>query len=156
MRVTKRSNIALRVLMFCAVRADERITKSDIAAACNASEHHLGQIVNRLAQLGYLETRRGRYGGLALGQPATEIRVGSIFRAFEENVLLVECFSEETNTCPLVSCCRLRDALVAAAEAFYASLDGVSLDDLVSGNEDLYGILGSQAAQSVAVACRPH
>ncbi|WP_327346544.1 Rrf2 family transcriptional regulator [Thalassococcus halodurans] len=49
--------------MFCAIKRGERITKSSIAQVCNVSEHHLGQIVNQLAQLGYLRTQRGRKGG---------------------------------------------------------------------------------------------
>ena len=46
MRVTKRTNIAMRVLMFCAANNDRLVTKAEIAWVCNASENHLAQIIN--------------------------------------------------------------------------------------------------------------
>ncbi|ETX15208.1 Rrf2 family transcriptional regulator [Roseivivax halodurans JCM 10272] len=144
MRITKRANIALRVLMYCAARPDQRITKTAIAEACNASEHHLGQIVNQLAQMGYLRTWRGRYGGIALGRPAREIRVGSVFREFESGVPIAECFAADTNTCPLVQACRLRSALTLAGQAFYQVLDAVTLHSLVENNFDLASLFSGE------------
>ncbi|MHA6325524.1 Rrf2 family transcriptional regulator [Roseivivax sp. CAU 1753] len=142
MRVTKRTNIAARVLMYCAVHAPHLVTKAEIARTCNASEHHLGQIVNQLAQLGYLETRRGRHGGLKLARPPHLIPLGPLFRAFEARAPLAECFDSVTNTCPLIDVCRLRHTLAAAAEAFYGALDEVTLDDLVLDNAPLSRVLG--------------
>ncbi|SFE54824.1 RrF2 family transcriptional regulator [Roseivivax sediminis] len=137
MRITKRANIAMRVLMYCASHPDLRITKTSIAEACNASEHHLGQIVNQLAQMGYLKTWRRRYGGIALGRPADQIQLGAVFREFESGVPIAECFAIETNTCPLVDACRLRPALALAGQAFYQVLDSVTLDALIHGNHGL-------------------
>ena len=73
MRITKRTNIAIRVLMFCGANADRLVTKSEIAACCNTSESHLAQVINRLAQLGFLHTQRGRSGGITLARPMNEI-----------------------------------------------------------------------------------
>lgn len=142
MRVTKRTNIAVRVLMYCAVHSSRLVTKADIARACNASEHHLGQIVNQLAQLGYLETRRGRHGGLRLGRAPDQISLGPLFRAFESKAPLAECFQEVGNTCPLVDSCRLRQVLIAAAESFYSALDPVTLESLVLDNGGLAQLFG--------------
>ncbi|MCE0504321.1 MULTISPECIES: Rrf2 family transcriptional regulator [unclassified Roseivivax] len=137
MRVTKRTNIAVRVLMYCAVHRDRLVTKSEIAGACNASEHHLGQIVNQLAQLGYIETRRGRHGGLKLGREPGEIRLGALFRAFEAKSALAECFLAKGNTCPLVGACRLQGVLHSAGEAFFDALEEFSLSYLVDDNAAL-------------------
>ena len=65
MRITKRTNIAIRVLMFCGANESRLVTKSEIAARCNTSESHLAQVINQLAQLGFLHTQRGRSGGIA-------------------------------------------------------------------------------------------
>ena len=146
MRVTKRTNIAMRILMFCAVNDGRLVTKAEIARACNASENHLAQVINQLAQLGYLHTQRGRNGGLSLGRPATEIRIGDIFRALEAPVPLAECFADVDNTCPLTEACRLRTALTDAANAFYATLDPITLDALVCRNHALLDILNPAAA----------
>jgi len=84
LRVTKRTNIAMRVLMYCGLNEGRLVTKAEIAQRCNASENHLAQIINQLAQLGYLHTQRGRKGGLSLALPAAQISVGAIFRAIEK------------------------------------------------------------------------
>ena len=141
MRVTKRTNIAMRVLMFCAANTGRLVTKAEIARACNASENHLAQVINQLAQLGYLHTQRGRNGGLELGRPAEDIVIGEIFRALEAPVPLAECFADVDNTCPLTEACRLRIALADAAHAFYATLDPITLDALICENAPLLDIL---------------
>lgn len=141
MRVTKRTNIAMRVLMYCAANPDRLVTKHEIAQRCNASENHLAQVINQLAQLGFLHTQRGRNGGLALGHPPENIMIGDIFRALEQPVPLAECFADVDNTCPLIDACRLRTALTDAANAFYATLDPITLDALVCDNPALLSII---------------
>ncbi len=143
MRITKRTNIAIRLLMFCAANEGRLVTKSEIAERCNTSESHLAQIINKLGQLGFLHTQRGRTGGVTLGRPMADIRVGEVFRKLEENTPVAECFADVDNTCPLTSACRLRVALVDAVEAFYAHLDEVTLDALVCDNEALFTIFSA-------------
>ncbi|MBC7131591.1 MAG: Rrf2 family transcriptional regulator [Roseovarius sp.] len=143
MRITKRTNIAIRLLMFCAINRDRLVTKSEIAERCNASESHLAQIINRLGQLGFLRTQRGRTGGVTLGRPMADISVGEVFRKLEENVPVAECFADVDNTCPLTAGCRLRAALSDAVEAFYARLDDVTLDSLVCENETLVALFSA-------------
>ncbi len=141
MRITKRTNIAMRVLMFCGVNPDRLVTKSEIASRCNTSESHLAQVINQLGQLGYLETHRGRNGGIRLARAMSQITIGEVFRVLEADVPLAECFADVDNTCPLVDACRLRHAIADAAEAFYARLDRVSLDALVCENTPLFDLL---------------
>lgn len=142
MRITKRTNIAMRVLMFCAAHPDQLVTKSQIAARCNTSESHLAQVINRLAQLGYLHTQRGRMGGIMLARPASGIMIGEVFRHLESHTPLAECFADVDNTCPLAQACRLRLAIADAAEAFLSHLDGISLDALICDNIDLLALFG--------------
>lgn len=142
MRITKRTNLAMRVLMFCAVNPDRIINKAQIARCCNASENHLGHVVNQLGQFGYLDTLRGRRGGVKLARKPSQISIGEVFRKFEANVPVAECFAGRSdNTCPLAPVCRLRENIGCAVEAFYAHLDGVMLDSLVDGNAGLNELL---------------
>lgn len=141
MRITKRTNIAVRLLMYCAANAGRLVTKSEIAECCNISENHLAQVINQLSQLGYLHTQRGRNGGMSLGRAPAEIQIGDVFRHVEGGLPMVECFADADNTCPLTDACRLRLALADAAQAFYASLDDITLESLVCDNHDLMRIL---------------
>ena len=147
MRITKRTNIAVRLLMFCAANSDRLVTKAEIAECCNISENHLAQVINQLSQLNYLHTQRGRNGGMTLARSARDIRIGDVFRDVEGGLPLAECFADADNTCPLVAACRLRVALADAAQAFYASLDEITLDALVCDNTDLLKILNPVACE---------
>ena len=141
MRITKRTNIAIRALMFCAVNMDRRVTKHDIAEACNSSENHLGQIVNQLAQLGFLETTRGRGGGLTLARAPGQISLGEVFRLLEADVPVAECFADVDNTCPLTDACRVKEAIAAALDAFYSHMETITLDTLICDNHALETML---------------
>ena len=140
MRLTVRTNLAMRTLMFCAVNKGRVVRKHEIAEACNASENHLAQVVNQLGQVGFITTLRGRHGGFSLARPAEEISVGDVFRVFEGSLPFMECQTAE-NTCPLKGVCRLSAHLTRAVEAFYASLDPLMLSELVDCNDGLEAIL---------------
>ncbi len=141
MRITKRTNIAVRLLMYCAVNEGRLVTKSEIASSCNVSENHLAQVINQLGQLGFLHTQRGRNGGMSLGRPAAEIQIGEVFRLVEGEQPDTECFADRDGSCPLTAACRLKVALSDAAEAFFAALDGITLESLVCNNHDLLQML---------------
>lgn len=141
LRITKRTNIAARLMMFCAANADRLVTKAEIAECCNISENHLAQVINQLSQLGYLNTQRGRNGGMKLARHPSEIRIGDVFRHIEGDLPIAECFADADNTCPLIDACRLRIALQDAVQAFYAQLDDVTLDALVCDNPALMRLL---------------
>jgi Rrf2 family nitric oxide-sensitive transcriptional repressor len=141
MRLTIRTNLAMRALMFCAVHRGRMVRKHEIAAACNASENHLGVVVNMLGQAGFIETARGRNGGIKLARAPETLSVGEVFRLFEATVPFAECFAAADNHCPLTCACRLKGTLARAVEAFYAALDGVTLADLVEENAELATLL---------------
>lgn len=138
MRLTTRTNIAMRALMYCAVNTGRVVRKTDIAEACNTSENHMAQVINSLSHLGLLKTTRGRHGGVTLARTPDDISVGQVFRNLEAGTPFAECFAaQEDNTCPLSACCKLRGALSGALNEFYRALDKVSLDDLVRDNQPL-------------------
>ena len=141
MRLTTRTSLAMRTLMFCAVNPGRTVRKHEVAEACNASENHLAQVIHLLAQKKFLRTVRGRSGGLMLGRPADKITVGEVFRDYEAVLPFAECFAGQENKCPLAGACRLKCLLSDALKAFYAELDRVSVADLVDGNSDLKTLL---------------
>jgi Rrf2 family nitric oxide-sensitive transcriptional repressor len=141
MRLTVRTNLAMRALMFCAINSDRIVRKAEIAEACNSSENHLGVVINMLGQTGFIETARGRNGGIRLKVAPEALSVGQVFRVFEANVPFAECFAGSDNHCPLTASCRLRGQLSVALEAFYAALDKVTLADLIKDNSGLRTLL---------------
>lgn len=154
MRLTTRTNLAARSLMFCAVNDGQLVRTSDIAQRCNASINHVARVVQQLQSEGYLETLRGRTGGIRLAKPADRISIGAVFRIFETDIPFAECFDEVRNTCPLSATCRLRSYVVRALEAFYHELDMVTLEDLVRGNCGLMDLLAMRPDLSGSCAAR--
>ena len=141
MRLTVRTNLAMRVLMHAAVAGPGTLHAGDVALACNASAHHVALVVSRLAEAGLLLTHRGRGGGIELARRPEAITVGEVVRLFEADVPFTECMDLHSNTCPLPDACRLKGVIMRAVGAFYAELDGVTVGDLVAGNEALAAIL---------------
>ena len=92
---------------------------------------------------------------MELGRAAADIQIGDVFRALEAPVPLAECFADVDNTCPLTEACRLRAALTDAANAFYETLDPITLDALVCDNSALISILESPARCSGVAQITP-
>lgn len=141
MRLTIRTSLAMRTLMFCAVNTGRIVRKHEVAQACGASENHLAQVIHLLARKGYLKTIRGRAGGLMLARATDQIPVGQVFRDFEGVLPFTECSEGDQSACPLSGVCQLKCVLSEALEAFYARLDSVLLADLVTGNHGLTELL---------------
>jgi len=131
MRLTLHTDHALRLLMLLAIEPGERHTIEEIAVRYGISRNHLMKIAQTLAQAGFIESQRGRGGGLVLGRAAGSINLGEVVRTTEDGFALVECLDQERNTCVIAPACGLRGPLEEALQAFLAVLDRYSLDDLV-------------------------
>ncbi|MEV0260220.1 Rrf2 family transcriptional regulator [Streptomyces sp. NPDC050617] len=130
MRLTKSTDIALRIAMRLAVADDaEAPTTREVAGAVGVPYTHAAKVVSRLQHLGVVEARRGRGGGLTLTLAGRTGSVGGLVRELEGVGDVVGC--EDDPPCPLRAACRLRSALRRAQEAFFAALDPLSIEDLV-------------------------
>lgn len=137
MRLSLYSDYALRLLMRLALEEGRLVTIQEVSEAYRISANHLMKIAHQLGREGYIETVRGRNGGLRLARAPEDINVGELVRRTEEGFDLVECFDRKTNRCVITDVCRLRGLLDEALEAFLGVLDGHSLADLVSDNSAL-------------------
>ncbi|TGG92807.1 Rrf2 family transcriptional regulator [Natronospirillum operosum] len=131
MRITSYSDYALRVLIYLATDPERKTTIGEIAATFDISKNHLMKVVHQLSRLGYIESVRGKNGGLRLQQPPAEINLGVLFRQTETDLSLVECFTDD-NTCRITPMCELKHILAEAQQAFIDTLARHSLADLVT------------------------
>lgn len=130
MRLNLHTDYALRVLMFLAVK-QQQASVDEISKAYGISRNHLMKVGQRLTELGYVEARRGRGGGLALAREPSAINVGDVVRAVESTRAFVECFDPQTNQCKVTGVCGLQGALSLALGDFMTRLDQYTLADLV-------------------------
>lgn len=141
MRLTRFTDYALRVLILLGLTDDRLVTIDEVGERYGISANHLMKIVHRLGTCGYVETVRGKGGGIRLARPPERIRLGDVVRDFEEDMALVECFNEDSNTCPIEANCSLQKLLRDSLRAFLEKLDEHTLADLVRPRRKLRGLL---------------
>jgi Rrf2 family transcriptional regulator, nitric oxide-sensitive transcriptional repressor len=130
MRLTVQTDFALRTLMFLSVSEGHQ-TIDGIARHYGISKNHLMKVAQRLVAEGYVESQRGRGGGLALAAAPEALNLGAIVRKFEDVGAFVECFDPTTNQCAATPACGLKHILAGGVAAFMAHLDQYTLADLV-------------------------
>ncbi|MBS7543886.1 RrF2 family transcriptional regulator [Ancylobacter oerskovii] len=136
MRLTRYTDYAMRVLLYLGSRPDRLCSIAEIARAYAISQNHLMKVVNDLVNAGYLQSVRGRSGGIRLARPAPEINVGALVRHTEDDFDLVGCGS-----CIIAPACGLTCVLDEALQAFMATLDRYSLADVLAKRGDFRHLL---------------
>lgn len=154
MRLTVYTDYSLRLLMYLALKEDGLATIADIAASYGISKNHLMKVAHQLGVAGYVETVRGRRGGLRLARPVEAISLGDVVRRTEPDMALVPCFKPVNDHCAIQRCCALQGALDKAQRAFLAVLDGYTLADLAEPRGSLRALLAISATDGATSAAR--
>lgn len=136
MRLTLYTDYALRVLMHLSLHRDQLCSIGDIAQAYLVSHNHLMKVVNALVREGFVESVRGRSGGIRLARSPAEISVGAVVRSTEDSLQLADCGS-----CIIAPACALQCVLAQGVEAMLAVFDTYTLADLTEGRSDLSHLL---------------
>jgi Rrf2 family transcriptional regulator, nitric oxide-sensitive transcriptional repressor len=130
-KLTAFTDYSLRVLIYLAAEPGRRATIAEIAGSYGVSENHLVKVVHFLGSHGWLHNVRGKGGGLSLAREPRQIVIGEVMRQTEGTDLPAECFGEEADRCAIARICRLKAVLGEAVDAFYATLDRYTLEDLL-------------------------
>jgi Rrf2 family nitric oxide-sensitive transcriptional repressor len=132
MRLTRFSDIGLRVLMYLAREPRmTSVTVAEVASQFDIPHNHLVKVVGAMAKRGWIDALRGRHGGIRLAINADDIRIGMVLRALEGDLEAVDC---EGIGCRLAADCTLRNALRRGVEAFYGAMDEYTLAQMVGGS----------------------
>ena len=145
MQLTRFTDYALRTLIYVGVRSPELCPIKDVAKSFCIRQSHLTKIVHELGRMGYLETVRGRGGGVRLGMDPSEINIGEVIRRTEPNFFLVECFGPQPGVCCIKPACILGPVLEEAIEQFFSVLDRHTLEDLLAPKRMLAELLSIPA-----------
>ena len=138
MQLTSFTDYGLRALIYMASLPEGKMTSiSEVTEVYGVSRNHMVKIINQLSRAGYVTAVRGKNGGIRLGKPAKDVRVGDVVRELEP-LTLVNCSSE---FCHITPACRLKQALSQAVQSFLKELDNYTLADLVEKNQPLYNLL---------------
>lgn len=131
MRLTAYTDFSLRTLIFLAMNREQLVTVQQIADAHGIAKNHLTKVVHRLGMLGYIDTVRGRNGGLRLGREPADINIGEVVRHTETDFHMASCFDPTSTGCMYSVSCALKGVLGKATAAFLEVLDSVTLEQMV-------------------------
>lgn len=150
MRMSLQTDYALRMLIYLALRKEESITVSDVAAQYGLSHNHLLKVALHLRNLGLVKTTRGRSGGIRLASEPQQIGIGMLVRNMGNDFALVECMKADGGACILTPACRLKAIICEALDAYLSVFDKYTLADLLTNANDLRTILGIDAPETAA------
>lgn len=153
MRLTTMTDYSLRLLMYVAQHPERLCTIAEVARAYDISEAHLMKITHQLSLGGWLETVRGKGGGMRLAAAPADINLGAVVRSIESDFILVDCLGSDS-TCVLAGRCQLTSIVSGALNSFMQHLDGHTLADLlpVAGRG---GLQSKPVARPVSFAAIP-
>lgn len=134
MRITGYTDYAFRVLIYMTVQGDRLATIQEVADRYQISKNHLMKVVHQLTRMGYLDSIRGKKGGIRLRMAPADVNLGGLVREMEPDLNLVECFGPD-NACVISPVCSLKGVLGEALDAFLATLDRYTLADIVPGED---------------------
>ncbi|WP_286262181.1 RrF2 family transcriptional regulator [Thalassotalea atypica] len=130
MQLTHFTDLGIRVLMYLTYSRSEPVKISEIAEQFKVPRNHLIKVVNKLANLEWILTTRGRNGGLQLAVPPESITLATIIKALEECNQLIDC---ENALCRLRMGCQVKQYLDFGLKAFYDEMERYTLADSVTG-----------------------
>ncbi len=130
MRLTTLTDYAMRLLMYLAQEPGRLCTIAEVARSYSVSEAHMMKVTHQLGLAGWIETVRGKGGGMRLAHAPQDIPLGAVVRSMEPDFFMVECFSSG-NACVLTGECKLTGVIEGALHSFMADLDRHSLADIL-------------------------
>jgi Rrf2 family nitric oxide-sensitive transcriptional repressor len=130
MRLTMMTDYAMRLLMYVSRHPDRLCTIAEVARAYDISEAHLMKVTHQLGLNGWIETVRGKGGGMRLAHAPEGINLGAVVRSMESDFQITECFGS-ANQCSLTGSCRLTGIVDEALQNFLRSFDAYTLADIV-------------------------
>lgn len=131
MQLTSFTDYGLRTLMYLAAHPEGRASVKEVAEYYDISRNHLVKVVHRLAQLGHIETSKGKGGGLTLARGTRKVRLGDLITQLEPNMFTAECFNTVTNDCRITQSCQLKHYLSEATLNFIKTMNQYTLADTV-------------------------
>ncbi len=155
MRLTAYTDYSLRTLIFLAMNREQLVTIQEIADAHGIAKNHLTKVVHRLGTLGYIDTVRGRNGGLRLGREPADINIGEVVRHTETDFYMASCFDKSSAGCMYSAACALKGVLSQATAAFLDVLGAVTLEQMVGKEERKAGASGEAGPKTVVMQFKP-
>ncbi|MGC0363851.1 Rrf2 family protein [Rhodococcus sp. 27YEA15] len=133
MRISAKSDYALRALIELAAHPDGLVSSEHLATSQQIPHKYLEAIMSELRQTSFVSSQRGTGGGHRLKRPAREVLVADVLRALNGPLVAIR------GECPQDlgyngSAENLQFVWVAMRAALRSILETVTLQDILDGN----------------------
>ncbi len=148
MQLTSFTDYSLRTLMYLAIHQERRCTVQEISGYFEISHNHMVKAVHNLAKLGYIESFKGKGGGIRLAKAPETINLGVIIKELEPDFFIAECFDCSTNYCKIAPICQLKTVLFQAYSQFIQELDKHTLASITSNRSSMIQLFDTREVLS--------
>lgn len=132
MHLTDHTDYSLRVLMYLN-QVKRLVTLNELSEKVGVSKNNLIKVSNQLAKFNFIETSRGRSGGLLITEETGRRSLKEIIVKTEPSFYIAGCFSDQKCDCVfLQNRCLLKRSLAEALQAFLDSLGKKTLNDVTN------------------------
>lgn len=130
MHLTDYTDYSLQVLIHLN-KYKTQTTLTDLSNALAIPRNHLIKISNELVRLGYIESVRGRSGGILIKEKTGNLSIKEIVLHTENNFHLASCFNRNNcEKCTFLKNCKLKKVFANALDAFLKELEHKTLNDV--------------------------
>ena len=137
MKLSKRGKYAPQALIDLGIASElglPMLQASELAAKEKLPVKFLEQIFMQLKAAGYVESKRGKFGGYSLAKRMDRIRFGAVIRLIDGPLAPIRCVSQTAYvrcSCPDEVHCGLRMLMLDVRNAITKLLDRYTLADIV-------------------------
>lgn len=135
MKLSAKARYAVRILIDLA-RHDSGgpVRTADISARTGVTVRFIEQILKPLKRDGLVHSTRGAAGGYTLARPPQDVSLATVIRTIEGTLSLTRC-CENPSLCPRLDDCPTHHAWLRVTKAMEAELEGITLQELMGGQE---------------------
>ncbi len=133
MQLSKFSDYSFRALIYLAQHDSGLNTIENMAVELKISQNHLKKIIHKLSKGNFIDTFRGREGGIKLAKQPKDIKLSEVLLYTETNTDFVECLKHniQNTECPYQGTCNLKSIIHRAKDAFIQEFQRYNLQDLL-------------------------
>ena len=133
--LSMKAKYALRALMVMARNEKKMLAAKTIAKEADIPQKFLENILQELRHHGFVDSKRGIFGGYFLVKPATQISVGDLIRTVDGPLAPIRCASvtayQKCDDCLDETTCAIRKTMLEVRNAISDVLDNKSLREMM-------------------------
>lgn len=133
--LSMKAKYTIRALAVLARNEKKMLSSKSIAKEADVPQKFLDTILQELRHQGFVDSKRGIFGGYFLIQQAAKIRLGDVIRLMDGPLAPIRCASisayQKCDDCVDEATCQIRKVMIDVRNSIAGVLDNKSIKDMV-------------------------